>query len=282
MWTLFIAAIAGLAAVFMAAHWMKAQEGDKARIAVASGDIELGGRVTADLVRMTDWPKDSVPIGAFDEAAKLDGRVVLVSVQRGEPLTEVRLAPIGTKGGLSAVVPPGKRAMAVRVNDVVGVAGFALPGTFVDVMVNTQDDVGPRADPAQRDRSISKIVLERILVLAVAQEADRDSTKPKVVSAVTLAVSPNDAQILDLARSVGTLSLVLRNQTDPETTALSGGATKAELLGWVKPVSSEMPVAPVVVSRVAPLPVARPVALPAKSPDCVTIIRGSSKVIECF
>ena len=299
---LLIAAIAGLAAVFLAARWMQGQESDnKGRIAVASGDIELGGRITADLVHMIDWPKTSVPAGAFDDAGKLDGRVVLVSVQRGEPITETRLAPVGTKGGLSAVVPPGKRAMTVRVNDVVGVAGFALPGTFVDVMVNTQDEGDQRAEPAspapiQRDRSISKIVLERILVLAVAQEADRDSTKPKVVNAVTLAVTPNDAQMLDLARSVGTLSLVLRNQTDPATIALSGGATKAELLGWTKHVPERVsapvlravaaPRAPVAVALPAALPVVMPVAVaeppPIKSVDCVEIIRGSSRVTECF
>ena len=299
---LLIAAIAGLAAVFLAARWMQGQEGDKGRIAVASGDIELGGRITADLVQMIDWPKTSVPAGAFDDAGKLDGRVVLVSVQRGEPITETRLAPVGTKGGLSAVVPTGKRAMTVRVNDVVGVAGFALPGTFVDVMVNTQDEGDQRAEPAMpatpapRDRSISKIVLERILVLAVAQEADRDSTKPKVVNAVTLAVTPNDAQMLDLARSVGTLSLVLRNQTDPATIALSGGATKAELLGWTKPVPERVktqvltPVgarrALVPVAAPVAAPVVKPVALaeapPTKSVDCVEIIRGSSKVTECF
>ena len=303
---LLIAAIAGLAAVFLAARWMQGQEGDKGRIAVASGDIELGGRITADLVRMIDWPKTSVPAGAFDDAGKLDGRVVLVSVQRGEPITETRLAPVGTKGGLSAVVPPGKRAMTVRVNDVVGVAGFALPGTFVDVIVNTQDEGDQRAEaatpamPAARDRSISKIVLERILVLAVAQEADRDSTKPKVVNAVTLAVTPNDAQMLDLARSVGTLSLVLRNQTDPATIASSTGATKAELLGWTKPVPERVraPVLTQVAAPRVPVPVPVPVAAPIAAPlvipvvlaappptkpvDCVEIIRGSSKVTECF
>src|SRR5439155_20786624 len=104
-----------------------------------------------------------------------------------------------------------------------------LPGTFVDVMVNTQDEGGQRND---RDHSISKIVLERILVLAVAQEADRDSTKPKVVNAVTLEVTPQDAEILDLARSVGTLSLVLRNQSDPKPVA-TDGVTKAELLAGI-------------------------------------------------
>jgi len=279
MLMLFIAAIAGLAAVFLAARWMQNQGGEKGRIAVANVDIELGGRITSEMIRMVDWPEGSVPTGAFAEAAKLDGRVVLVSIQRGEPLTEARLAPVGTKGGLSAVVPEGKRAMTVRVNDVVGVAGFALPGTYVDVMVNTQDERAQRGD---RNHSISKIVLERILVLAVAQEADRDSTKPKVVNAVTLELTPSDAEMLDLARSVGTLSLVLRNQTDPKAMARAGGATKAELLGISK-VEPE-PAKPV---AAAPAPVARRAAVvvaaaPAPRTNCVEVIRGLNKITECF
>jgi pilus assembly protein CpaB len=291
---LFIAAIAGLAAVFLAARWMQNQGGEKGRIAVANVDIELGGRVSPEMIRMADWPEGSVPAGAFNEGPKLEGRVVLVSIQRGEPITEGRLAPVGTKGGLSAVVPEGKRAMTVRVNDVVGVAGFALPGTYVDVMVNTQDERGQRVE---RDRSISKIVLERILVLAVAQEADRDSTKPKVVNAVTLELTPKDAEMLDLARSVGTLSLVLRNQTDPKATAQGGGATKAELLGLrpepepPKPavvasapaLARAAPRPRVVVVAAAPLPavVAAPAALAAPR-NCVEVIRGLNKVTECF
>ena len=279
MLMLFIAAIAGLAAVFLAARWMQNQGGEKGRIAVANADIELGGRISSEMIRMADWPEGSVPAGAFSDAAKLDGRVVLVSIQRGEPLTETRLAPIGTKGGLSAVVPEGKRAMTVRVNDVVGVAGFALPGTYVDVMVNTQDERGQRSD---RNHSISKIVLERILVLAVAQEADRDSTKPKVVNAVTLELTPKDAEMLDLARSVGTLSLVLRNQTDPKAMAHGGGATKAELLGIsrVEPEPAKpMAAAPAPVARRAAVVVA---AAPAPRSNCVEVIRGLNKVTECF
>jgi pilus assembly protein CpaB len=289
---LFIAAIAGLAAVFMAARWMQNQGGEKGRIAVANVDIELGGRVSPEMIRMADWPEGSVPAGAFNEGPKLEGRVVLVSIQRGEPITEGRLAPVGTKGGLSAVVPEGKRAMTVRVNDVVGVAGFALPGTYVDVMVNTQDERGQRGD---RDHSISKIVLERILVLAVAQEADRDSTKPKVVNAVTLELTPKDAEMLDLARSVGTLSLVLRNQTDPKTTAQGSGATKAELLGLDRneppkpaPVASApapvraTPRPRVVVVAAAPAPAPTVVAAPVAARNCVEVIRGLSKVTECF
>ncbi|QPF73558.1 Flp pilus assembly protein CpaB [Roseateles sp. DAIF2] len=277
---LFVAALAGLAAVFMAARWMQNQGGERGRIAVANADIELGGRISAEMVRMADWPQGSVPAGAFEDSRQLEGRVLLVSMQRGEPLTEARLAPIGTKGGLSAVVPQGKRAMTVRVNDVVGVAGFALPGTYVDVMVNTQDEAGGRND---RDHSISKIVLERILVLAVAQEADRDATKPKVVNAVTLEVTPGEAELLDLARSVGTLSLVLRNQTDPKEAGAGNGATKAEMLGLLRapPPAASAP-APAPVRRPAAPRPAPPAAMAVAPSSCVELIRGMHKVTECF
>lgn len=296
LWMLLIAALAGVAAVVLAARWMQGQGAEQGRIAVASADIELGGRISSEMVRMTDWPKDSVPQGAFSDPSRLHGRVVLVALQRGEPLTEARLAPVGARGGLSAVVPEGRRAMTVRVNDVVGVAGFALPGTYVDVMVNTQAEGAQRGD---RDRSISKIVLERILVLAVAQEADRDATKPKVVNAVTLEVTPRDAEVLDLARSVGTLSLVLRNHADPGN-APTQGATKIELLG---PGRAEPPAAPPApparVARAAkPLPAVASLAPPAPPAAvqtvagagsgtaapraCVDIVRGLTKTTECF
>lgn len=280
MLMLMIAVIAGLAAVVLAARWMQQQGGDKGRIAVASLEIELGSRVTPEMVRMVDWPEASVPSGAFNDVVPLEGRVVLSSVQRGEPLLEGRLAPIGTKGGLSAVVPEGKRAMTVRVNDVVGVAGFALPGTHVDVMVNTQSEGAKTND---RDQTISKIVLDRILVLAVAQEADRDSTKPKVVNAVTLEVTPHQAEMLDLARSVGTLSLVLRNQIE-DAPLDTVGVTKAQLLGQkVQP-----PAPPPDAGKPAPRRVVArkpaPPLLAAAQPigPCVEVIRGLNKVTECF
>ena len=281
---LLIAIVAGLAAVVVAARWMQQQGGERGRIAVANIDIDMGGRITPEMIRMVEWPAASMPEGAVIDGTKLDGRVVITSVRRGEPIIESRLAPEGTKGGLSAVVANGKRAMTVRVNDVIGVAGFALPGTFVDIMVNTQEEGAQRGD---RDRSVSKIVLERILVLAVAQEADRDNTKPKVVSAVTLEVTPEEAERLDLARSVGQLSLVLRNQT--ETTAgKTGGATKDELLGLrqpqapaVAPAAARQVQRPVVRQAQAPAPA--PAAAPAPKPsNCVEVIRGLSRVTECF
>ena len=283
---LLVALLAGIAAVVMASQWMQGQAKGGNRIAVAAADVEIGARLTPEMLKLVEWPPSSVPPGAFTDTVPLDGRVVKTSVTRGEPLIEGKLAPVGTKGGLSAVVSEGKRAMTVRVNDVIGVAGFALPGNYVDIMVNTQNqDQGGRA--GDKERAISKIVLERILVLAVAQESDRDGTKPKVVSAVTLEVTPDQAEGLDLARSVGTLSLVLRNQIDPKPGGTEG-ATKATLFKEEREPPKAAPVKvapPVIVVRQAPRPVINVVAVapvPPPARNCVIVISGTVRTNECF
>jgi pilus assembly protein CpaB len=222
-----VAILAGVAAVILASQWLnqRSQHG-LARIAVTTTEISLGQRITPEMVKLTDWPSSSIPPGAITELSKLEGRVVRTALQPAEPVLEAKLAPQGTQGGLSAVIAEGRRAITVRVNDVIGVAGFALPGNYVDIIVNTQKDEGQNGN---KEQNISKIVLEKILVLAVAQEVGRDETKPKVVNAVTLEVAPDEAEKIDLARSVGTLSLVLRNQVDA-LQASTLGATKASLL----------------------------------------------------
>ena len=280
LFMLLIALVAGGAAVMFASRWMQAQAKGGGQVAVAAVDVELGGRLTPEMLRMVEWPAGNVPSGACQAVSALDGRVVKTSVTRGEPILEAKLAPVGTKGGLSAVVAEGRRAMTVRVNDVVGVAGFALPGNYVDIMVNTQSEGGQRG---QQDKAISKIVLERILVLAVAQESDRDGTKPKVVNAVTLEVAPQQAEALDLARSVGTLSLVLRNQSDPKPGGTEG-ATKATLLrDEAPPPVAVAPPPPVAVRRViVAAPTVRVAAAPAPVKTCVEVIRGTLRSSECF
>ena len=231
-----VALLAGLLAVLLASRWLDAKSGSgMTKVVVAATDISLGQRLTPELLQQVDWPAHSVPPGAFEYISELDGRVLRTNLQRGEPLLLAKLAPVGTQGGLSAVIGEGKRAITVRVNDVIGVAGFALPGNYVDIIVNTQREAG---DASARDKSISKIVLERILVLAVAQEVSRDETRPRVVNAVTLEVTPQQAEKIDLARSVGTLSLVLRNQVDPQATE-TAGATKSSLLEQVQAIEPE-------------------------------------------
>ena len=265
-----VALVMALAAVVLAAQWIAGQSASNSnKVAVALLDISMGARVTPELVHMVDWPVNSMPPGAIVDAKALEGRITRTNILRGEPLMESKLAPAGTSGGLSAVVAAGKRAMTVRVNDVVGVAGFALPGNFVDILVNTQSDGG--GDNGVREQAISKIVLERILVLAIAQESNRDDTKPKVVNAVTLELTPEQVEKLDLARSVGTLSLVLRNQIDP-LSANTEGATKSSLLDEGRPA----PVAP-------PAPAApRPVPRPAPAGDKVEMIKGLERSSQQF
>ena len=255
--------LAGVAAVVFGARWL----GEQASVAtsgvvVAARDIELGSVLNTSMLQVAIWPSGSMPSGASNDVKALETRVVKTTVMRGEPVLESKLAPVGTKGGLSAVIGAGKRAITVRVNEVVGVAGFALPGNHVDVMVHTHDE---------KDKPISKIVLEKILVLAVAQEAGRDETKPKVVNAVTLEVSPEQAEKLDLARSVGSLSLVLRNQVDTGTTP-TVGVRKADLLGLKE--SAPPPVVAGAKPASKPAPRRAPKAVQRVDKDKVEIIRG--------
>ncbi|MFC0250957.1 Flp pilus assembly protein CpaB [Massilia consociata] len=272
-----LAILFGLAAVVLASRWLLTQPAASAsRIVVAAADINMGQRLTPEMFKLVEWPAHSVPKGAFDDPKKLGGRVLKTSILLGEPLSEAKLAPVGTLGGLSALITEGKRAITVRVNDVIGVAGFALPGNYVDIIVSTETDPQPQAE-VPRQRSISKIVLERILVLAVAQEVNRDETKPKVVNAVTLEVTPEQAELLDLARSVGTLSLALRNQVDPAA-AQTLGATKQNLLPAATP-----PVKPVAMTVRAPrAPAPKPASAPVQRRDCVKVINGLHASQECF
>ncbi len=228
----------GLIAVVLASRWVTQQSSlSTSKVVTAAKDLDLGARLSPEMLTVVEWPRASVPKGAFQDQnmllkdpTSLEPRVLKSSLQRGEPVLETRLAPVGTKGGLSAVISEGNRAITVRVNDVVGVAGFTLPGNYVDILVNTEDE---SVKGEGKSKTISKIVLEHILVLAVAQEASRDETKPKVVNAVTLEVTPEQAEKLDLARSVGTLSLVLRNQID-SAKVVTEGANKQNMLNRVE------------------------------------------------
>ena len=211
----------GLVAVVFAASWTSAaRNGATVKVVLAARDIPLGSVLGASALKVVEWPQANALAGSFEDPRALEGRVVKTTLVQGEPVIEPKLAPHGASGGLAGSISAGRRAITVKVNEVVGVAGFALPGNFVDVLVNMKEG---------NDKPVSKIVLERILVLAIAQEATRDDTKPKVVNAVTLEVTPEQAEKLDLARSIGSLSLVLRNQVDSHA-LVTRGARPSELL----------------------------------------------------
>lgn len=270
---LLVSVVAGVAAVLLAARWLGEQAASAStRVVVATRDLDLGQPLQASMLQEIAWPAGSEPVGAFSDAKTLEGRVVRTSVFKGEPVLEPKLAPVGTKGGLDSVIKEGHRAITVKVNEVVGVAGFLVPGSYVDLLVNIQEDRSGGASG-----TISKIVLERILVLAVAQEANRDETKPKVVNAVTLEVTPEQAEKIDLARNIGTLSLVLRNQVDLKE-ATTEGVRREDLLALQRKAPAQV-VKAAPVAKAAPRPVkrAQPAAPPAEPPTRVEMIRGIQK-----
>ena len=257
---------------------------DMTKVAVAKVAIPLGTKIVTEQVMMVQFPRESMPDGIFDNADKLVGRVAVVNIAAREPITDSRLAPEGTAGGLSAVIPEGYRAMTVKVDDVVGISGFIMPGTLVDVVVViTPEDASRGAGP------ISKIVLQNIKVLANGQNIDKPENQRDVnsVKAVTLQVTPEQAEKLALATSEGRLQLVMRNsidQGDEETT----GVNKQKLLGGERAMpapepgslKSEQPkseMKPKPVRRVSVEPEAKRAAPPAPPRASVEVIEGAKK-----
>jgi pilus assembly protein CpaB len=211
----------GMAAVAMAAVWLNSRESLlTTHVVVAKEDVQIGTRLQPGMLQVIDWPSASPLKNPMTSIEQATDRVVNMPLVKGEPISMSKLAAKGETGGLSAVLREGRRAVTVKVNEIVGVAGFALPGNYVDVMVNTPDS---------NNNLVSKIVIERIQVLAVAQDVANLESKPKVVNAVTLEVTPAQAEKIDLARSVGSLSLVLRSQVDIESVS-TVGARKNDLL----------------------------------------------------
>jgi pilus assembly protein CpaB len=187
----------------------------------------VGTKIIAEQLMAVQFSKESTPDGVFQSVEKLVGRVAVVNIAPREPVTESRLAPEGTAGGLSAVIPEGYRAMTVKVDDVVGISGFIMPGTLVDVVVVITPNDTSNQDP------ISKIVLQSIKVLANGQNIDKPESERQAnsVKAVTLLVTPEQAEKLALASSEGKLQLVMRNSIDEGDEQTSGVNKRGLLTG---------------------------------------------------
>jgi pilus assembly protein CpaB len=197
-------------------------------VVVAKTEIPLGEKITADHLALAPIPNGSAPEGFFRKMDQVVGRVAITPIGVRETITTMKLAPAGVGAGLSAVIPEGYRAMTVKVDDVVGVSGFIMPGSFVDVVaivipVNQQG--GEAGGP------ISKIVLQNIKVLASGPKIDspENQREPSSVKAVTLQVTPDQAERLVLASNEGKLQLVMRNYGDQEDTQTKG-INKSSLL----------------------------------------------------
>ena len=254
------------------------------QVVVAKVDIPVGSRIIAEQLTVAQFPRNVTPEGAFATTEKLIDRVAVTRIAAREPLTESRLAPVGAAGGLSSVIPEGYRAMTVKVDEVVGVSGFIMPGTLVDIVVTTQP---PKASGQQE--MVSKIVLQNIKVLASGQNIDKpknDREVERAVRAVTLQVTPEQAEKLALASSEGRLQLVMRNSVD-QGDEVTPGANKNSLLSGERatPVpepglgNKDVKPATPVARRPRPRPVTN-TAAKVSTPPPPAPVRPSVEVIE--
>lgn len=257
-------------------------------VVIARVDIPVGSRIIAEQLAIAQLPRSAAPDGTFPRMDEnVIGRVAVTRIAAREPVTESRLAPVGSAAGLSSVIPEGYRAMNVRVDDVVGISGFIMPNTLVDVVVVIE----PPEDGNQRER-ISKIVLQNIKVLANGANLDKPKNEKEVerVKTVTLQVTPEQAEKLALATSEGRLQLVMRNSID-QGDEVTAGATKKSLLSGERALpipeaglGKDAPVArPATAKRPRPRPVVAETvkvsapAPPAPARPSIEVIEGSKK-----
>ena len=185
-------------------------------VVVADRDLPAGTIVRREDVKTVGWPGSAVPRGFAAQAGDVVGRGLIVEVRENEPLVDWKLAQREAGGGLPITIPEGMRAVSVRVDEVVGVAGFVLPGTRVDVLVT----VMPGTD---RRQTMTRIILQNVRAVAADQRYQQDiDGEPRYVTVVTLLVTPEEAEDLTLAATEGRIQLALRNTLDSGETSTSG------------------------------------------------------------
>jgi len=241
-------------------------------VVVAQHPLKLGTLITGDDVQVVRWPAETQVPGTFSKLENVVNRGVIAAVAEHEPLTEAKLAAVGVGGGLPPSIPSGMRAISVKVNEVVGVAGFVVPGTRVDVMVTLNGK-------QQKDDSVTRVVVSNVQVLTAGTRYDQEKAKegtPIPSTVVTLLVTPEDGERIALAAAEGQIMLALRNPLDTAPTTTSGVRT-AGLLGQtasppVKPLRSG-PARP-------PQPEVAPPPPPKPTPYTVEAIRGAKRTEE--
>ena len=261
-----VALVFGALAVWLANQWLTARAAHQenivvaepvplTKIVVAAKDLEIGTPLSAQNLTLAQWPKANVPQGAFEDIKLVEGRVAVSPMAAGQPLRAAELAAAGSGAGLVALIPEGKRAMSIRVDEVIGVGGFILPNTFVDVI-----GVGNEKNGMQRE---AKTILKRIKVLAIAQETTTEEGKAKVVRTVTMEVTPLEAEKLALQTYEGSIHLILRNPLDADVEEIKPVAVKvaAKKAPMVKP--------KVVVE-----------SAPKDTPYSVEVIKGSDRPVK--
>ncbi len=235
-------------------------------------DMPVGSLITKDHVKLVAWPASSPLVNGFTEVEQVVNRGLISSVVANEPLTEAKLAPLEAGGGLPPSIPEGMRALSVRVNEIVGVAGFVVPGTRVDLMV-TMKQTGNSQD------SMTRVVLSDLQVLTAGTRYDQEKARdgqPIPTSVVTLLVTPEDAEKITLAQSEGQIMLTLRNPMDRKPTETQG-VRSAALLGQAPP---PPPVVKTVANRRVAVAPPTPPPAPVSKIYTVEAIRGAKRSEE--
>jgi pilus assembly protein CpaB len=238
-------------------------------VVVAAADLQIGAELRRDDLKVIDWPASAAPQGVFTTLDEVVGRGLVLPLIENEPVLPMKLAPKEAGAGLPPVIPQGLRALSVRVNEVIGVAGYVLPGTRVDVLA-TLNPTEVRTDV------MSKVVLTNVQVLAAGTKIEQsaDGGKPSPVTVVTLLVNPLEAERLTLASTEGKIQLALRNPLDQDAPTTTG-IKPAALLGSVAPVRQPT-------TRTARSTVPPPPPPTTSGPDLpsVEIIRGDKRTRE--
>ena len=198
---------------------------DAAPIAVAAGNLQWGTKLKPEMIKMAPYLEESLPVGYFSRSTDLKDRVIVAPLKLNEPITEAKLAPTSVKtGGVSAVLKPGMRAIAVKGDKVIGISGFINPGNRVDVIVTVKEP--------ETKKIKSKIFLENTTVLATGTQIEKNEKgEPMPVDVYTLEVTPEQAEKVALAASEGRLQFALRGVIDSED-PLTKGVTIPELLAY--------------------------------------------------
>jgi len=234
---LFLAIVLGMTTTYLVYRWMEGQVEAMPKgpglilkpVVVAALDLAPSTKLRLESLKVINWPWNSVPKTAASDPKELVDRVVLVPVAAGEPILQSKLAAQGIEGGMTAIISPGKRALSVKVDEIIGVAGFVLPGASVDVIVTIDDKQNRIFDAA------AKTVLQNIKVLAVGQKVMQEKDEPVLVNVVTLEVTLEEAEKLALSINRGRLQLALRNQSDDRETP-TGGIHISRLINTTSPV----------------------------------------------
>jgi pilus assembly protein CpaB len=268
---LLLAAVSGVAAGVLALNFFRNRPSliptpavaSTASVAVAARALDVGSVVGPADIRMVGWPGDAVPQNYARSPEEVVGRGLITRVEEGEPLLLTKLADKSAGGGLPIIIPEGMRAVSVKVNEVIGVAGFVLPGTRVDVLVT----LASQQDQAQ---ATTRVILQNVQVLTAGQIIQRDAEgSPVSVPLVTLLVTPHEAEQLTLAATEGQIQLALRNTLDTEEVDTQGAKVNSLVTFGVERPKTATPV------RVRRTPAPPPA-------DRVEVYNGTERTVQSF